>query len=149
MDVVVKVVLDEKEYDRLLDIERKYNDLAGQKGAGSDACSCQAGGGKAPPLSQIIVENATAHAIDRPVAGVLPSITAPDREESAKQVIPPGTSGLDVQNLHADVKHQKETSSKKHKKKVLSFNSLTEAEKEELGYPRAVFPWYFIGIPKR
>ncbi len=140
MDTCVKVVLDEKEYQRLLEIERKYNEVRAdrhQEGAGTRVanCSCQEGGGdKSQPLSQIIAENTVAHAVERPLPGILPAITT--AEES------PLNTETDVEKPK---KHKK--AKKKSEKKNITFNSLTAKEKEELGFPRVFYPWYYIGVP--
>ncbi len=79
MDVIVKVVIDQKEYDRLIDIERKYTHLASsnnvqnssasrqsQSGHGySHVCHCRDTQSSHLPLSQIIAENTEADAVCR------------------------------------------------------------------------------------
>ena len=86
MDFIVKVVIDQKEYDRLLDIEQKYNKLSEQcsnatsepkhtNQTGSGYCHCERN--KSIPLSQIVTENTDLHAVQPPIAGILPSITVP------------------------------------------------------------------------
>ncbi len=146
MDVIVKVVLDQKEYDRLLEIERKYNQLENisshQKGAGERACECQDGGGQGQSLSlsQIIAENSAADAVERPIAGILPAITTVENEEDNVNTTVKGSG-----KTQSDNKTPKKQ--KKRTKKSLTFDSLTEKEKEELGFPRFIYPWYYIGSP--
>ncbi len=152
MDITVKVVLDEKEYDRLLEIEKKYNELAAhhshfhhpiketaestgaikrsdviQGGSGAEKCYCKtAGSSNSLPLSQIIAKNTEAHAVKTPIASVLPSITS--NEET------PTTAEEPEKN-------------REEKRKKLTFTSLSQDELEELGYPQMIYPWYYIGQP--
>ncbi len=147
MDIIVKVVLDQKEYERLLEIERKYNELSGSahkqhKGAGNDICECQEGGGESLPLSQIIAENTAAQAVQRPLPGILPAITSVENEESEPKSEPKSENRLKHPNI-VQAKRKKG----KNEKKTLTFKSLTKEEKEELGFPSVVYPWYYIGSP--
>ncbi len=151
MDVCVKVVLDQKEYDRLLEIEKKFNQLEGikkshQEGAGSagsgltSSCRCQEGAGEALPLSQIIAENTAAHAVERPMPGILPAITTnEDESTTTRQEMKTETNGKSPKRSKKE--------KKKTEQKTLTFSSLTEKEKEELGFPRFLYPWYYIGAP--
>ena len=137
MDICVKVILDQKEYDRLLEIERKYKQLAAveashQHGAGN--CQCQQGEGDTVPLSQIIAENSAKDAVKRPLPGILPAITTPI-EDTTNLTVEPKTK--------KDKKEQKG----KTRKSVVTLSSLSSKEKEELGFPRTFYPWYYIGAP--
>ncbi len=133
MDVVVKVVLDQKEYDRLLEIERKYNALSNQQssainqgGGGADStCSCQR---SPPPLSQVIAENIEKHALKQPIPGILPSITSPED-------ITPSTSGSQPKSYAQHTHIARESHS----------------NEDDIGFydGKKMYPWYFIGTPKK
>ena len=127
MDVVVKVVIDQKEYDRLLDIEKKYNELAkssavkehqNQSGLG-DKCYCRKG--PSLPLSQIIAENTEAHAVQPPIAGILPSITTSneDTQKESGSLVPSSSQP----------------------------QSTGTVDERDIGHRRKIYPWYYIGIP--
>ena len=147
MDVCVKVVLDQKEYDRLLEIERKYNQLAGvrnsqQHGAGAGNCACQQGQGEGDSvsLSQIIAENTAKDAVKRPLPGILPAITTPVEDTTYLN--------SDPQTKKRKKPKRKTTkSTTKSPKAVVTFSSLSSKEKEELGFPQTFYPWYYIGVP--
>ena len=132
MDTVVKVLLDEKEYERLREIERKFQAYEkspritekhythGQRGDG-EICVCStADKEKNPDLSEVIARNEEAHALKTPLPGILPTITSQD-----------GTGNLsdspDVGTVH-------DTINPSHSGIVLS----------EQKYMR---PWYYIGPP--
>ncbi len=163
MEIAVKVVLDQKEYDRLLDVEKKYNDLLAhhesihqhehvkqrettqptaqksytQTGAGAGGnCACQS---KDVPLSQIIAENVESDAVQTPIAGILPSITTPTDSETLE-------TGQ-KKSPKSEEPTRKASQSSKGSKEKSHLKKLTEAELEELGYPATVYPWYFIGAP--
>ncbi len=125
MDVVVKVIIDEKEYDRLLEIERRYKDInTNQSGAGDD-CHCSKTKVKNIPLSEIVARNAEKHAVETPIAEVLPSITVPAVESTSStkgEKDKPTTSGSGSSTSEKDML-------------------------DELGVARFVHPWYYIGAP--
>ena len=131
MDVVVKVIIDEKEYERLLEIERKYQELThlSQSGTGSS----HAKGSKITsniPLDEIVIRNEEANAVETPIAGVLPSITTPTEEgvsrSAQKQKNEQPKEGAGAGEETADSSEKKD---------------------EELGIPKFVYPWYYIGPP--
>ncbi len=90
MSVLTKIILDTAEYNRLLSIEKAYQELKAQKQAeehqqlgkgNSEKCTCKSKTTSCsctPPLSQIIADNDKAKAVDIPTRGVLPSITDPN-----------------------------------------------------------------------
>ncbi len=140
MDISVKVILEEKEYQRLLDIETKYKELLskqaqahGNQGGDGNLCRCHTESDT--PLTQIIAENKEAHALKSPVAGILPSITAPDesRENELNVRKASASTPEPVENLSAKAR----TSQK------------DNASNDDVGYHEFVLPWYYIGIPGR
>ncbi len=77
MEVNAKILLDTKEYHRLLAIERKYNTLLKeheQQGKGNTCPKCDE---SVDSVSKIIMDNEKKHAISTPVPGIIPSITNP------------------------------------------------------------------------
>ncbi len=95
MSLITKIILDTTEYNRLLSIEKAYNELKkkglerNQGGSGTTKqCAC---GDKTEctcveptstsSLSQIIQTNEQASAVDVPPRGVLPSITDPNEKQ--------------------------------------------------------------------
>ena len=145
MDVIVKVVIDQKEYDRLIDIERKYTHLAStssdhiqnsvashQSGHGnSQFCHCQQTQSPNIPLSQIVAENTEADAVQPPLPGILPSITMRRSPE------PP--LNIEFNNT------KKESKGKKAEKEA---GAQEEETFSAIGHRKSVYPWYYIGIPK-
>ncbi len=130
MDIVVKVIIDEKEYDRLLEIERRYNELSrvtskSQAGAGK-VCQCI---NKDMPLNEIVTRNEEQNAVSTPIPGVLPSITVP----------------LDT-NLHTTVNKLEKTPDTADTGGEGAGESHTT---EDLGIVKFVHPWYFIGPPHK
>ncbi len=80
MSVITKIILDTNEYNRLLAIEKAYNELKThqvQGGSGKEKCTCVSQS-STPPLSEIIAKNELAHTVDIPPRGILPSITDPN-----------------------------------------------------------------------
>ncbi len=108
MSVVTKIILDTTEYNRLLSIEKLYNELKalhqGQNNQGGTGtlkkCSCTGDEAKGctctPGLSKIIAENEKARAVEVPPRGVLPSITDPNEEGF-------GSRTSDLQTKHKEV----------------------------------------------
>ncbi len=128
MDVVVKVVLDQKEYDRLIEIERKYGELSREQsssaqkhtGDGLPLCSCKTK--TTVPLSQVIVENTEAHALKQPIPGILPSITT-SREDEGRIALRTPISGEGMTS------------------------SATPTSDSAIGFydGKQMYPWYYIG----
>ncbi len=76
MALVAKVVLDAREYDRLLNVEKKYNQLIkGQEQTGK-GCQCNT----SDSLSQSIAINDQQKGLHTPIPAVLPPITDPSAE---------------------------------------------------------------------
>ena len=76
MEVNAKILLAMSEYERLLSIEKKYNQMLQEKtqdGGGKSSKDFQIDQNK--PLSQIIEENKQKQSLETPVAAVLPSVT--------------------------------------------------------------------------
>ncbi len=127
MDVVVKVIIDEKEYDRLLDIERRYKAATNQNQSGAgNSCHCTEK--KDMPLSEIVARNAEKHAVDTPIADVLPSITDVAATETVGSV-------------------SKEEEHKKSGTDQGTGSASSQHTFEELGVAKFIYPWYFIGAP--
>ena len=138
MDVIVKVVIDQKEYDRLRDIEQRYE--ASKKNSERDQDRNQIGHGNclcvqqkenergAPDLSQIIAENSEANAVNPPVAGILPSITVARDTTIASHIQPndPDVGGL---NKRRD-------------------GPVAKERQENVGFEDVWHPWYYIGLPR-
>ncbi len=147
MDVVVKVLIDAKEYDRLLEIERKFKEVSdtptsstSQSGAGTlQNCSC-AGSSKAEKydtLDQIVTLNEEADAVKPPIPGVLPSITTTPSAEPS------------INNRQKEsIKERKKTEKKGVNKTGSGDISEDHSEElEKLGIVKFVHPWYYIGAP--
>ncbi len=85
MEVNAKILLDTKEYQRLLAIETKYNALLKEKheqqGKGNTCPKCDE---SVDSVSKIIMDNEKKHAINTPVPGIIPSITNPLEEGENK-----------------------------------------------------------------
>ncbi len=135
MDIVVKVIIDEKEYNRLLEIERRYKELSSSNQSGhGNVCHCAPtdgtdgsdGSSKTLPLSEIVARNAEKHAVDTPIPGILPSITDPTTE--AQNTRPIGGKGQE-------------------KTKDDGTGSEIERTIDTLGVAKFVHPWYYIGAP--
>ncbi len=144
MDVVVKVIIDEKEYDRLLDIERKYNEISktstvrSQSGAGIETkccCSCSDKKGRNIPLNEIVTRNSEAHAVQTPIAGVLPSITSPISDLTTSS-----TSGHGISGKNSDQNKLTES-------KLGTAGTGMPLDPADLGIVKLVHPWYYIGAP--
>ncbi len=141
MDVVVKVILEQKEYERLLEIERKYTELLAhekdttkprhQTGSGGSGCHCADRSTPNVPLSQVIIENTEAHGVKKPLPGSLPSITTTplddNREEEGESYATPSTS--------------KSSEGKSHKKNFDHETGFYDGSE--------MYPWYFIGMPRQ
>ena len=136
MDVTVKVIIDEKEYERLLQIEKKYKEIStNQSGAGNKTCSCNFSKTKNLPLDEIVARNEEEHAVEKPIAEILPSITIPSQsEQSSSNSL---TSSLTKKREKKTIA-RKVDAGKKHG---------TDIE-ESLGVTKFVYPWYFIGAPQ-
>ncbi len=78
MEVNAKILLDYKDYERLLTVEKEYHELLKakneQKGAGQECPTCK---NTTKPLSQLVMENERMHALETPVPNIIPSITNP------------------------------------------------------------------------
>ncbi len=96
MSVLTKIILDTAEYNRLLSIEKAYNELKAkydessnlhQSGSGTlKNCTCLQKNEKcecSPSLSEIIAKNEQARVLDIPPRGILPSITDPNEKSGA------------------------------------------------------------------
>ncbi len=142
MSVVVKVIIDEKEYDRLVEIEQKYKELSqtttsksaiSQTGAGKECyCNCaQATLRKNIPLDEIVTRNEEAQGVETPIPGILPSITVASE---------PGTSYEKKKSASTPAIEEKSV------EKEASLVKGSGAE-DELGVAKFMHPWYYIGAP--
>ncbi len=124
MDISVKVIIEEKEYQRLLDVETKYKELISSKSSNQmgDGKLCHCHESTSVPLTQIIAENQDAHALKSPVAGILPSITTSEESHEEKQSSTSLKSGASPERME-------------------------EALEDNVGYHEFVLPWYYIGTP--
>ncbi len=153
MDVVVKVIIDEKEYDRLLDIEQKYKDITqhntlslSQRGAGIAQNSASHEMQQNVPLDEIVSQNAEANAVETPIPGLLPSITTPADETSTSNIKEKDTKKYKK-------KHTKRGNGKTPKlgdgagTSKLGDSAEKAVNAENLGIVEFVYPWYYIGAP--
>ena len=146
MNVVVKVIIDEKEYDRLLEIERKYKEItthsqSGQAGAGrDDACCCSVSKERENiPLDEIVTRNEEVNAVAKPIPGILPSITTPSSDD---------VNGKLNRTVTQQKEEERPTIHEGAGPSPKGAQHLKEREREELGIPKFVYPWYYIGAPQ-
>ncbi len=146
----MKVVIDEKEYDRLLEVERKYKEhlekpipQLSQSGKGSCRCGRLNLEQKNIPLNEIITRNVEQQAVESPIPDVLPAITVPrDSPTSTSEPRPNPTA--------SEQQQQQKSATEKTKNKYPNGpgeDSKDEKELEELGKAKFVHPWYYIGPP--
>ena len=145
MNIVVKVLIDEKEYDRLLEIERKFKEISknaatsnlSQSGAGT-ACKCSCSNTKkaSMPLDEIVTRNAEADDVEKPIPGILPSITNP-LDEASKSKGPV----KDIQKTRKTKVEIAGSGSEDHQAQPM------EDSEGVLGIAKFVHPWYYIGPP--
>ena len=72
--LIAKVFIDFKEYNRLKEIEKRYVAQNSTTLQGAGVCQC----GKGMPLSQIVQEKESKRDLTPPQKGILPSITNPE-----------------------------------------------------------------------
>ena len=85
-DLKAKVLLDASEWERLLEIEERYQQMLrntkNQEQVGGGRCSTCGRGKEGEALSQVVMENTRLNSLNTPIPHILPSITSPPEVSS-------------------------------------------------------------------